>query len=118
MLFFVLSLVLRKRWLAAVAIPMVLAAVGWSQEGLVGGAVVLVTYLLLTVVLLRFGLFPLVVSAFINPLLDHSPLTMDAASWYAPNSWLVLAVVTGLAVYAFRVALAGRPMLSGAFFNE
>lgn len=118
LLFFVLSLVLRKRWLAAVAIPLVLAAVGWSQEGLVGGAVVLVTYLLLTLVVLRFGLFPLVVSAFINPLLDHAPLTMDAASWYAPNSWLVLAVVTVLAVYAFRVALAGRPMLSGAFFNE
>jgi hypothetical protein len=69
-------------------------------------------------ILLRFGLLPLVVSAFINPILDHSPLTMDAASWYAPNSWLVLAFVTGAAVYGFRVALAGRPMLSGAFFNE
>jgi eukaryotic-like serine/threonine-protein kinase len=118
LLFFVLSLVFRKRRLAAVALPLVLAAVGWSQQGLVGGAVVLVTYLLMAVVLLRFGLLPLVVSAFINPVLDHSPMTLDAASWYAPNSWLVLAVVTGLAVYAFRVALAGRPLLSGAFFNE
>jgi hypothetical protein len=67
---------------------------------------------------LRFGLLPLVVSAFINPVLDHSPLTMDAASWYAPNSWLVLALVTVVAVHAFRIALAGRPMLRGAFFNE
>ena len=57
-------------------------------------------------------------TAFTNPLLDHSPLTLDPASWYAPNSWLVLAFITGLAVYAFRVALAGRPMLSRAFFNE
>jgi hypothetical protein len=78
----------------------------------------LVTYLLTAVVLLRFGLLPLVVSAFINPLLDHSPLTVDASSWYAPNSWLVLALVTGVAVYAFRVSLAGRPILSGAFLNE
>jgi hypothetical protein len=118
LLFFVLSLVLRKRWLAAVAIPLVLAAVGWSNEGPVGATITLVTYLLTTVVLLRFGLLPLVVSAFITPLLDHTPLTMDAASWYAPNSWMVLAFVTGLAVHTFRVALAGRPMLSGAFFNE
>jgi hypothetical protein len=118
LLFFVLSLVLRKRWLAALAIPLALAALGWSQEGPVGAAALLVTYLLTTVVLLRFGLLPLVVSAFINPLLDHAPLTFDAASWYAPNSWLVLAFVTGLTAYAFRVALAGRPMLSGAFFNE
>jgi hypothetical protein len=118
LLFFVLSLVLRKRWLAAVVMPLALAAVGWSQEGFVGAAVTLVTYLLATVVLLRFGLLPLVVSAFISPLLDHSPLTMDAASWYAPNSWLVLVFVMGVAVYAFRIALAGRPMLSGAFFNE
>jgi hypothetical protein len=70
------------------------------------------------VVLLRFGLLPLVVMMFGSPLLDHTPLTLDAASWYAPNSWLVLAYVTGLAVYAFRAALAGRPMLSGAFFND
>ena len=117
LLFFVLSLVLRKRWLAAIAIPLALAAVSWQGQPVVA-AFVLFTYLLMTVVLLRFGLLPLVVSALVNPLLDHSPLTMDAASWYAPNSWLVLAFVTGLAVYGFRVALAGRPMLSGAFFNE
>jgi len=118
LLFFVLSLVLRKRWLAAVTIPLVLAAVTLTQEGLVGAAVVLVTYLLMTGVLLRFGLLSLVISTFINPLLDHSPLTMDTASWYGPNSWLVFAFVTGLVLYAFRVALAGRPLMSRAFFNE
>ena len=58
------------------------------------------------------------VSAFINPLFDHSPLTMDASSWYAPSSWLVLAFVAVLSVYAYRVALAGRPVLSGAFFRD
>jgi hypothetical protein len=118
LLFFVLSLVLRKRWLAAAAIPLALAALGWWEAGFVGAASIMVTYLLLAVVLLRFGLLPLVVSAFISPLLDHSPLTLNAANWYAPSSWLVLALVTGVAVYAFRLALAGRPMLSGAFFND
>ena len=80
-------------------------------------AFVLLAYLLTTVVLLRFGLLPLVAS-FINPLFDHSPLTMDASSWYAPSSWLVLAFVAVLSVYAYRVALAGRPVLSGAFFRD
>jgi hypothetical protein len=118
LLFFVLSLVLRKRWLTAVVMPLALAAGIWSQEGVVSAAFVLVLYLMAAVVLLRFGLLPLVVMMFGSPLLDHTPLTLDAASWYAPNSWLVLAYVTGLAVYAFRAALAGRPMLSGAFFND
>jgi len=118
LLFFVLTLVLRKRWLVAVVMPVALAATAWFQDGAVSAAVTLVLYLMMAVVLLRFGLLPLVVSTFISPLLDHTPLTLDTASWYAPNSWLVLALVAGLAVYAFRGALAGRPMLSGAVFNE
>ncbi|MGH9143262.1 MAG: protein kinase domain-containing protein [Vicinamibacterales bacterium] len=117
LLFFVLSLVVRKRWLVAVALPLVIAAVTWSQEGSAAAAFVLITYLMMTTVLLRFGLLALVASAFVTPSLDYVPLTMDAASWYAPNSWLLLIFVTGLAVYAFRTALAGRPILSGAFFH-
>jgi hypothetical protein len=46
------------------------------------------------------------------------PEAADGFETHAYGSWLVLAFVTGLAVYAFRVALAGRPMLSGAFFSE
>ena len=117
-MFFVLSLVFRKRWLAAVAMGAALTAAGWSQEGPVIAAFGLIVFVLTTSVLLRFGLLPLVVSAFMNPLLDHSPLTLDAASWYAPGSWLVLAFVAGSAVYAFRTSLAGRPMLSGTFLND
>jgi len=118
LLFFVLSLVFRKRWLAAAAMGAALTAAGWSQEGPVIAAFGLIVFVLTTSVLLRFGLLPLVVSAFMNPLLDHSPLTLDAASWYAPGSWLVLAFVAGSAVYAFRTSLAGRPMLSGTFLND
>lgn len=117
LLFFLVSLVLRKRWLAAALIPLSLAGTVWSQQGPVSAAFVLIAYLVTTVVLLRFGLLPLVVS-FINPLLDHSPLTMDTSSWYAPGSWLVLAVFAGSSIYAYRAALAGNPMLGRGFFRD
>jgi serine/threonine-protein kinase len=118
LLFFVLSLILRKRWLAAAVMVLAVAAAAAFQEGPVFAVFALATYFMTTVVLLRFGLLPLVVSAFCSPQFDHTPLTLDAASWYAPNSWLVLVCFTGLALYAYRVALAGRPVVSGAFFND
>lgn len=118
LLFFVLTLVFRKRWLAALAIPVLLSALSWSQQDGLRAAFTLIMYLLTTVVLLRFGLLSLIVFLACSPLLDHTPLTVDPARWYAPNSYLVLAVVAGLALFAYRVALAGRPMLPGAFLNE
>jgi len=37
------------------------------------------------------------------------PLTFDPTAWYAGNTILALVVAFGLAIYGFKVSLAGRP---------
>ena len=43
--------------------------------------------------------------------LGYFPLTLELSAWYADRSLLAIAVVLGLALYGFRVSLAGRPLL-------
>jgi hypothetical protein len=64
------------------------------------------------VMLARAGVLPLIVSLICGPALDDQPLTIDTSVWYAPYGWFVAACLIGLAVYGFRVGLAGRPLLS------
>jgi len=62
--------------------------------------------------LLRFGLLALVFSFLFNHFLEL-PLTTDSSAWYAGTSLFLLLVLAALAVYGFRIALAGRPIFSG-----
>lgn len=73
---------------------------------------------IMTLVVLRFGLFAFIVMNFVMPLLDHMPLTFDPGVWYAGFSWFTLAAIGGLAFYGFRVAVAGRPVFEGAWISD
>jgi len=46
-------------------------------------------------------------------LLTELPLTVDASLWWAPRSFVALAVVAAIGVYGFRTALAGKPAFGG-----
>jgi serine/threonine-protein kinase len=61
-------------------------------------------------VLVRLGLFPLVVSAFTIGMLRASPLTSDLSAWYAKDAVIAIGIVVGIALYGFRATLAGRPL--------
>ena len=63
--------------------------------------------------MMRIGLLSLIVMTLTNILLDHVPMTFDPGVWYSGSSWIVLALLAALAVYGFRVALAGRPVFDG-----
>jgi hypothetical protein len=68
-------------------------------------------------VLFRFGLLAWVFAGFFRSLLEF-PLTTDSSAWYAGTSLFVLLVLAALAIYGFRIALAGRPMLSGVRLED
>jgi len=111
LLFFLFRAVLRKEWLAAAAFVFLVA---WPTEG--GGWIVfalgLVTAGAIIFVFLRFGLLALVFCTFFSHFLQF-PLTTDPSAWYAGTSLFLLLVLAGIAVYGFRIALAGRSVLSG-----
>ena len=117
LLFFLLRAVLRKEWLAAAVFVLIQALPSFLAGGLISGAFVLVIAAAEIFVFLRFGLLSWVFSNYFGHCLEF-PLTTDASAWYAGTSLFVLLVLAALAVYGFRIALAGRPLFSGARLDD
>ena len=112
LLFFLLRAVLRKEWLAAAVFVLIQAVPASLSGGLISGAVVLVVNAAFIFVFLRFGLLAWVFANYFGHCLQF-PLTTNSSAWYAGTSLLVLVVLAAIAIYGFRIALAGRPMFSG-----
>jgi len=110
LLVFLLRLVLRKDWLAAagfVAIFVVLRGLG-NDEGLWILPIIALVYAVFAVLLLRYGIVPLVVSIFTADLLLGAPLTLDFSAWYIPYSLVALLAVLAVAVYGFHSTVQGK----------
>ena len=112
MLFFLLRAVLRKEWLAAAVFVLFFAVPSFLIGGLISGAFSLVLAAAEIFVFLRFGLLAWVSANYFGHMLQF-PLTTDSSAWYAGTSLLVLVVLAAIAIYGFRIALAGRPIFSG-----
>ncbi len=67
--------------------------------------------------LARFGMLALIVSLTVAGVLEQIPLTFNASSMFAPSSYVLLAVIVGVAVYGCRTSLAGQPLLIGKFLD-
>jgi serine/threonine-protein kinase len=119
LLMFLLTLILRRRWLVAVVFGSLLAAGDLVNDGVtISLAFSLIVIAIIMVVLMRVGLLSFIAAVLTNILLDHVPMTFDPGIWYAGASWLVLAVLASLALYGFRVALAGRAVFDGVWLKE
>jgi hypothetical protein len=117
LLFFLLRAVLRKEWLAAAAFVLIMAVPFEGGERIAGGTLIAAAFGLVRaaafiLVFLRFGFLALVIGNFFGHFLEFT-LTTDSSAWYAGTSLFLLLVLAALAVYGFRIALAGRPMFSG-----
>jgi serine/threonine-protein kinase len=117
MLFFLLRAVLRREWLAAAVFVLFFAVPSLLAGGLISGAFGLVMAAAEIFVFLRFGLLAWVFANYFGHFLAF-PLTTNFSAWYAGSSLLVLLVLAAIAVYGFRIALAGRPMFSGAGLDD
>jgi serine/threonine-protein kinase len=110
LLLFVLRWILRKEWLAGavfVGILMLLQSLDRS-EGLWMVGVMALVYTVYVVLLLRYGIVPLVASIFTADFLLAAPLTLDFSAWYIATSLAALAGVLAVAVYGFRCTVAGK----------
>jgi serine/threonine-protein kinase len=119
-LFVLLRLLLRKDWVAASVLVLIFATTDalFSKYLLVDAVYGVVAFAVVIFILKRFGLFCLVVvytTTFVLSDLVHS---VQLSRWYAASTILGVLVVLTLAVYGFRVSLAGRPVFSGAALDE
>ena len=110
LIYFVLRLVLRRTWLAAIVFsvfPFVLAGGFASPSALVRGLSV-ADALIFATILVRFGFLPIIVCLFTIGLLRALPITTDLSAWYGGSTWIAIIAIVSLTVFACHTALAGR----------
>jgi serine/threonine-protein kinase len=114
LVFFLLRVVLRREWLAAIAFVAILSARGLaSDHPAVETCMYAAIYAILVALLLRYGFLAVLVCIFVTDLLFALVFTWDFAAWYGSASLLTVLSVMALAVYAFRTSTAGKPLFAG-----
>jgi serine/threonine-protein kinase len=115
MTLFVFALVvLRRRWLAAGFLCLILtlgSAAGSGENYAVLLPAAIATAAVFVLVVMRSGLLASTVMLVVAPLLVTTPFTLDVSRWYAGRSLVVLAAIVSLTIWAFWTSLGGRRAL-------
>lgn len=123
-LFFLLLLyiILRREWLAAIALFLISLVIEISAFALSGprlywvGSIVI--SILMTIVVARFGVFATMAAQLFFFLTIFYPQTTNFSIWYAPSTVFVLAIILGLAIYGFYTSLGGRRLFADRLLGE
>jgi serine/threonine-protein kinase len=115
LVFVVLRLLLRRGWLSVGAGVVLLSLVSANKMGGAGTWLVwlfpLASGLLLTLVVVRFGVLAYAVAWYFSGVLRGIPLRLDLSHWAAtPSAW-TLALLMALTLFGFYASRAGQPLL-------
>ena len=112
-LFFLLRLALRRDWLAAAALTllMVLPSIFTSADPALQIPFALATYAVYCFVLLRFGLLGLAALILVFVERWATPWTLDPSRWYFGYAATEMLLLAAFAFWSARTALAGRKLL-------
>jgi hypothetical protein len=111
-LLFVLRVALRKEWAAAIVCSLIVGLLNSSGTAYpaVDLPINLIQAAMVVLVMLRFGLVPAIAGSLLSDFLLGVPRTLDFSLWYAHMGMLPVVLVALVAIYGFRVSLAGRPL--------
>jgi serine/threonine protein kinase len=111
-LIFLCRVVLRKQWLAAGVMIVVLAAMQATNavDPRIGWPVNIVFFGVLVFTLMHLGLLSLVVAIFVSIILGQFPISTDFSVWYSGEVAFTILAVLSLAIFGLRTALAGQPL--------
>ena len=112
-IFFLVRLVVKKDWIAAIVIVF-LGAVLNTQGDYLWSTFLFsaVIWLSIYLVLRRFGLLALVVGLVVQNTLVTFPLTTHLGRWYASGAIAGILTAVAVALFAMYHALAGQPLFS------
>jgi hypothetical protein len=115
-----LSVLLRRRWLAIAVSGLVLALLYLvaSENLRVDLPAALLLGALMVFVAARFGILALYATFLVFILLFNCPLTLDFSRWYASRSLFVLLIIMGLAFGGFWIALGGKSLFGALALEE
>ena len=113
---FLLTLILllvRRQWLAAPLFVVVLLLVAAPVAG-VGFTPLaerrVFLFCLIWFALTRFGVLTAAALLYVHAVATAFPLTTNLSVWYADSALLAISTILALAIYAFHITLAGRPL--------
>jgi Protein kinase domain/zinc-ribbon domain len=113
------QLVFRKRWLAIAVCGLVLFVVLLPGQNLfLEAPTIALEVLIILVAMARFGLLGFAFTMFFESTLTTFFQAFDFSHWYSARSWFALLVCLALALYGFRRALGGKPILSAIALEE
>jgi serine/threonine-protein kinase len=109
---FLMRVLLRKEWIAAVGLLLIYFAVLVAPYGLrpLGTTIALVTFAILILTMLRYGLIA-AIFAYATERILALPHTLDLSAWYADTTFIPLVLIAGLAFYGFRTSLGTRRLI-------
>jgi len=119
-LMFVLRVITRRDWIAAAvfvildSLPVIFLV---PDNRLLVATVSLIANSVAMILLFRFGIVVLLAWNFAALMLSAAPMTLHFAAWYAGNTLFCMGVLVAVALYAFRISLAGRPLFSEALLE-
>ncbi|HUL76456.1 MAG TPA: serine/threonine-protein kinase [Vicinamibacteria bacterium] len=110
LILFLLRVLLKRRWLAALAFVAVFAGppVLASRHVLLEAPMEIAIYSIAAFAVVRFGLVALAAGILTANALLSVPVTASLSSWYAGSSAFVYASVLALGLWGFSTSLAGR----------
>jgi serine/threonine-protein kinase len=118
--FFLLRALLRRQWAAVAAFLLITVAPVaasihhlWIATPLL--LLIISTYLF---VLIRYGVLAAAVTYTVTDILAYNTPTLDFSAWYSGRTIFTAMLILGLALYGFRTALAGRPLLKAGFLES
>jgi serine/threonine-protein kinase len=111
-LLFGLKVLLRKEWIAGIALVAIFALPrGFSSTYMaVEIPAQILVYAIAVLIVLRFGLIPLACAVFTINLMANVPFSSDFSAWYMTTSILALLSVVALAGWGFYHSLGGEPL--------
>jgi serine/threonine-protein kinase len=121
LMLFLLRALVRKPWIAAVllvAIFVTLKTATGSHSGPIIWGFWTIIYGILVFLMLRFGMFALIVTMFVINTSVELYFTPDYTAWYGISSLAMLLVTSGLALWGFRVSLGGRRLFNTAALEK
>jgi serine/threonine-protein kinase len=108
---FVLRLILRNQWTAAIVFAVIfgtLGALGSDEHPALSGVQSFLYFGIGAYAVLRWGLLTYAVGLFVSQLLLNVPATLDTSAWYFGNMLLFVAVPVAIAGWGAYVAVPRR----------
>jgi serine/threonine-protein kinase len=114
LVYFLLRAVLKNPWIAGTVFVLLFSIPGFldGNSPLFNGGIAFLQFLAVLVILMRFGLLPMMVGILVSSILPGFAMTADFSTWYSGSTMFAIGIVLALTAYAFHTARAGRALVS------